>query len=105
MLAGTSLALATRACCNRGDADRVVAHGAGNRGQVRRVGARAATGATRGAVGGHLAGAQGHQGSRIHAVGRSVGTTGGAGGVRAAICVLGYRSGKVETREAQTGGG
>jgi len=104
MLARTALALATRAC-NRRDADRVVAHGAGNRGQVRRVGARAATSATRGTVGRHLAGTQGHQGSRIHAVGRRVGTTGGAGGVRAAIGVLGDRSGKVQTREAQTGRG
>ena len=106
MLARTALALATRAC-NRRDADRVVAHGAGNRGQVRRVGARAraATSATRGTVGGHLAAAQGHQSSRIHAVGRRVGTTGGAGGVRAAIGVLGDRSGKVQTREAQTGRG
>ena len=69
------------------------------------MGARAATGAARGTVGGHLAGAQGHQGSRIHAVGGSVGTTRGAGGVRAAIGVLSDRSGKVQTWEAQTRGG
>jgi hypothetical protein len=67
MLARMVLALATRAC-NR-DAGRVVAHGAGNQGQVRRVGARAATSTAQGTVGGHLAGARGHQGSRIHAVG------------------------------------
>jgi hypothetical protein len=102
MLAGAALALATRAC-NGGDADRVVANGAGNRGKVGRVGARAAAGATRGAVRGYLAGAQGHQGSRVNAVRRAVGTTGGASRIRAAVGVLGHRSGKVQTWEAQTG--
>ncbi len=69
------------------------------------MGARAATSAARGTVGGHLAGAQGHQGIRIHAVGGSVGTTRGAGGVRATIGVRSDRSGKVQTWEAQTRGG
>jgi|SRR6266850_114933 len=104
MLARAALALATRAC-NGGDADRVVANGAGNRGKVGRVGARATASATRGAIGGHLARAQGHQGSRVNAVGRAVGTTGGAGRVRAAVGVLGHGSGKVQTWETQTGRG
>ena len=104
MLARAALALATRACNGR-DADRVVANGAGNRGKVGRVGTRAAASATGGAIGGHLARAQGHQGSRVNAMGRAVGTTGGAGRVRAAVGVLGHGSGKVQTWETQTGGG
>jgi hypothetical protein len=104
MLAGTALALATRAC-NGGDTDRVVAHGAGDRGKVGRVRARATTGAARGAIGRDLTSAQGHQGSRVNTVGRSVGTTGGAGRVRAAIGILSHGSGKVQTWESETRGG
>jgi hypothetical protein len=55
---------------------------------------RAATGAAGGAVGGHLACAQGHQRSGVNTVGRSVGMTGRAGRVRAAVGVLGHGSGK-----------
>jgi len=87
-LARTALALATQAC---------------NGGKVRRVRARAAAGAARGAVGRDLTSAQGHQGSRVNTVGRSVGTTGGTGRVRAAVGVLSHRSGKVQTWEAETG--
>jgi hypothetical protein len=54
LLARTALAFTTLARHGR-DTDGVVAHGARNRGEVRRVGTRAATGATGGAVGGHLA--------------------------------------------------
>jgi hypothetical protein len=73
------------------------------RGEVRRVGNRDATGAAGGAVGGHLACAQGHQRSGVNTVGRSVGTTGRAGRVRAAVGVLGHGSGKVRSGDAQTG--
>jgi hypothetical protein len=104
MLARTALAFTTRARYGR-DTDGVVAHGARHRGEVRRVRTRAATGAARGAVGGHLACAQGHQGSGVNTIRGSVGTTGGAGRVGAAVGVLGHRSGKVQSGETQTGRG
>ena len=104
VLARTALAFTTRAC-HGGDTDGVVTHGPRHRGEVRRVRTRAATGAAGGAVGGHLACAQGHQGSWVNTVGRSVGTTGRAGRVRAAVGVLGHGSGKVQRGEAQTGRG
>ena len=43
--------------------------------EVRRVGTRTTAGVARGAVGGHLACAQGHQGSGVDTVGRSEGAT------------------------------
>jgi hypothetical protein len=104
MLARTALAFTTRAR-HGSDTDGVVTHGPRHRGEVRRVGTRAATGAAGGAVGGHLARAQGHQGSGVNTVGRCVGTTGRAGRVRAAVGVLGHGSGKVQRGEAQTGRG
>jgi len=58
MLARMALALTTRAC--HGGDDGIVVHGVGHRGEVRRVGARAITGAARGTMRGHLACAQGH---------------------------------------------
>jgi hypothetical protein len=102
---------ASRRCCRRtsrlhhgSDADDgVVMHAPRDRGEAWRVGTRAATGAAGGAVGGHLACAQGHQRSGINTVGRSVGTTGRAGRVRAAVGVLGHGSGKVRSGDAQTG--
>jgi len=104
MLARTALALTTRA--RHGGDNGVVAHGAGHRGEVRRVRARATAGAARGAIRGHLACAQGHQGSWVNTVrGRGVGTTRRASSVRAAVGVLGHGSSKVKTREAQTGRG
>ena len=62
---------------------------------------RAATGAARGTVGRHLACAQGHQGSGVNTVGRSVETTERAGRVRAAVGVLGHESGKVQGGESR----
>jgi hypothetical protein len=101
MLAGATLALTTRTR-HRGDADGVIVHGARNRGKVGRVGAGAATGATRGTVLGHLAHAQGHQGSGIDNVRGHIGMTGGAGRVRGtAVGVLGHGSSKVQGGEAQ----
>ena len=104
MLAGAALALTTRAC-HGGHADGVVTHGARNRGEVGRVGARTAASATRGTVRRHFAGAQGHQGSGIDTVRGSVGTTGRAGRVRGtAIGVLSHGSSKVQGGEAQARG-
>jgi hypothetical protein len=69
------------------------------------VGTRTTAGAAGGAVGGHLACAQGHQGSGVDTVGRSEGTTRGTSRVGAAVGVLSHRSGKVQSGEAQTGRG
>jgi hypothetical protein len=69
------------------------------------VGTRTTAGAARGAVGGHLACAQGHQGSGVDTMEGCEGMTGGASRVGAAVGVLSHRSGKVQSGEAQTGGG
>ena len=60
------------------DIDGIVTHRLRPRVEVRQEGTRAATGVAEGAVRGHLACAQGYQGSGVNAVGRSVGTTGRA---------------------------
>lgn len=69
------------------------------------MGTRTTAGAARGAARGHLACAQGHQGSGVDTVGRSEGTTRGTSRVGAAVGVLSHRSGKVQSGEAQTGRG
>ena len=62
MLAQAVLVLTTRAC-HRSNSNGVVMHRHRHRGEIRRVGTKATTGAARGAVGQHFACAQGHQGS------------------------------------------
>jgi hypothetical protein len=69
------------------------------------VGTRTTAGAARGAVGRHLACAQGHQGSGVDTMGRSEGTTRRTSRVGAAVGVLSHRSGKVQGGEAETGRG
>ena len=65
------------------------------------MGTRTTAGAARGAVGGHLACAQGHQGSGVDAMGGSEGTARGTSCVGAAVGVLSHRSGKVQSGETQ----